>query len=83
MEAQTCLDKKNICNDTIWVALCDHSLNISVSCSTRPQTMGDSGQKQSEVREVGVDVNGVEILEYSSFVNGARRAVETSGLVSV
>jgi len=45
--------------------------------------MGDSGRKRSEVREVGVDVNGVEILEYGSFVNGARRAVETSGLVSV
>jgi hypothetical protein len=73
--------RKNIRDDTIWVPLRDHGLDISASSRTRPEIMGNSSRKRSKVGEVGVGVNGVKIFKYGSFVNGALNAVEMSRLV--
>ena len=42
----------------------NHGLDESASSRARPHSMGDSVGKGSEIGEVGVDVDGVEIARY-------------------
>ena len=54
-------DTSHLRKDSIWVALSDYILDIATRGSAGPQSMRNSAGQCCIIREVGVDVDGVEV----------------------
>ena len=57
------MESSYLCENSIWVALGDHILDIVMSGSAGPQTMCYSAQQSCIVGEVQVNVDRIEVAE--------------------
>lgn len=61
------------------MTLCYNVLNVSTGGGTRPQTVRNSARQAGVAREVGIDVDGVEIARYSRVRLVGERRKESRG----